>query len=118
MFERSARPMFIKLSYSCDDRKLFCELASTCQLAASGFCKEGKSALTLSCTLETSSHKLLSFYSQHDCFPTLNKTVIMAFDKGGIKRQIESGLPYQHESKPTNIYIYIYIGWLTFMLIW
>ena len=25
-----ARPMFIKLSYSCDDRKLFCELASTC----------------------------------------------------------------------------------------
>ena len=28
--ERPARPMFIKLSYSCDDRKLFCELASTC----------------------------------------------------------------------------------------
>ena len=36
--------MFIKLSYSCDDRKLFCELASTCQLAASGFCEERKSA--------------------------------------------------------------------------
>ena len=30
LFERPARPMFIKLSYSCDDKKLFCELASTC----------------------------------------------------------------------------------------
>ena len=30
LFERPARPMFIKLSYSCDDRKLFCKLASTC----------------------------------------------------------------------------------------
>ena len=30
LFERPARPMFIKLSYSYDDRKLFCELASTC----------------------------------------------------------------------------------------
>ena len=28
--ERPARPMFIKLSYSYDDRKLFCEPASTC----------------------------------------------------------------------------------------
>ena len=37
--------MFIKLSYSDDDRKLFCEPASTCQLAASGFCEERKSAL-------------------------------------------------------------------------
>ena len=39
--------MFIKLSYSCDCRKLFCELASTCQLAATGFCEERKSALRL-----------------------------------------------------------------------
>ena len=38
--------MFIKLSYLCNDRKLFCELASTCLLAASGFCKERKSAFT------------------------------------------------------------------------
>ena len=30
LFERPARPMFIKFSHSCDDRKLFCELASTC----------------------------------------------------------------------------------------
>ena len=30
LFERRTRPMIIKLSYSCDDRKLFCELASTC----------------------------------------------------------------------------------------
>ena len=35
--------MFIKLSYSCDDRKMFCELASTCELAASGFCEQRKS---------------------------------------------------------------------------
>ena len=37
--------MFIKLSYAYDDRKLFREPASTCQLAASGFCEERKSAL-------------------------------------------------------------------------
>ena len=30
LFEKPARLMFIKLSYSCDDKKLFCELASTC----------------------------------------------------------------------------------------
>ena len=32
LLERPARPVFIKLSYSCDmdDRKLFFELASTC----------------------------------------------------------------------------------------
>ena len=29
----------------CDEKKLFCELASTCQLAANGFCEERKSAL-------------------------------------------------------------------------
>ena len=26
--------------HTCNDRKLFCELVSTCQLAASGFCGE------------------------------------------------------------------------------
>ena len=36
--------MFIKLSYSYDDRKLFREPASTYKLAASGFCEERKSA--------------------------------------------------------------------------
>ena len=35
--------MFIKLSCSSDDRKSFKELASTCSLAASGFCEERKS---------------------------------------------------------------------------
>ena len=30
LFERPARLMFIKLWHLCDDRKLFCELASTC----------------------------------------------------------------------------------------
>ena len=39
--------MFVKLSYSCDERKLFCELASTCLLAASGFCEERKSAFNV-----------------------------------------------------------------------
>ena len=45
--KKPAGPMFIELSYSCDDRKLFCELASTCYLAASGFCEERKSTLRL-----------------------------------------------------------------------
>ena len=47
LFQRPVRPMFIKLSYSYDDRKLFCELASTCQLAESGFYEERKSAFRL-----------------------------------------------------------------------
>ena len=42
--------MFIKLSNSYDDRKLFREPASTCQLAASGFCEERKSAFIPSST--------------------------------------------------------------------
>ena len=37
--------MFIKLLNPYDDRKLFREPASTCELAASGFCEERKSAL-------------------------------------------------------------------------
>ena len=37
--------MFIKLSYSYNVRKFFCKLASTCKLAASGFCNNSKSAL-------------------------------------------------------------------------
>ena len=37
--------MFTELSYSCDERRLFYELASTCYLAASGFCEKRKSAL-------------------------------------------------------------------------
>ena len=51
-------------SLRCDDRKLFCELASTCWLAGSGFCEERKSAfrIQLHCAIYRSNSFVLMLH--------------------------------------------------------